>query len=99
MGLISAQSSLDYNKRIETAYTLETKMSALPKEQLDLEGAKNYIDDTFGKSDDFIVEPAIVEAANDQAPLTLFGRFVAYMDAWTQSSYDAWEKAGKPRRY
>ena len=71
-------------------------MSALPKEQLDLEGAKNYIDDTFGKSDDFIVEPAIVEAANDQAPLTLFGRFVAYMDAWTQSSYESWEKSGKP---
>ena len=36
--------------------------------------------------------------ANDPAALPLFTRFVAYMDAWTQSSYDAWEKSGRPER-
>jgi hypothetical protein len=36
--------------------------------------------------------------ANDPAKTTLFARFVAYMDAWTQSSYDAWEKSGRPER-
>jgi hypothetical protein len=66
-------------------------MSALPKEQLDLEVTTDYTNDTFGKTSNFIVE-----AANDQVPLTLFGRFVAYMDAWTQSSYESWEKSGKP---
>jgi hypothetical protein len=73
-------------------------MSALPKEQLDLDVVNGQMDAIFGKPDDFIVEPAIVEAANDQVPLTLFGRFVAFMAAWTQHSYDAWEKAGKPEQ-
>jgi hypothetical protein len=30
--------------------------------------------------------------ANDPAALPLFARFVAFMDAWTQSSYDSWAK-------
>ncbi|MGY9003275.1 MAG: hypothetical protein ACKVIF_08830, partial [Rhodospirillales bacterium] len=44
----------------------------------------NYINETFGRTSDFKVE-----AANDQVPLTLFGRFVAYMAAWSQHSYEA----------
>ena len=35
--------------------------------------------------------------SNDAKP-TLFARFVAYMDAWTNASYEAWDKAGKPPR-
>jgi hypothetical protein len=34
--------------------------------------------------------------ANDPAKTTLFARFVAFMDAWTQSSYEAWVKRDKP---
>jgi hypothetical protein len=71
-------------------------MSALPKEQTDLEVATDYIDDTFGKTSDFIVEPAIIEAANDQVPSTLFGKIYAFFDNWSQHSYDAWEKSGRP---
>ena len=39
-----------------------------------------------------VIEPATPVAS------TLFARFVAYMDAWTQSSYGAWEKSGRPER-
>ena len=39
-----------------------------------------------------IIEPATPVAS------TLFARFVAYMDAWTTASYDAWDKAGRPER-
>ena len=39
-----------------------------------------------------IIEPATPVAS------TLFARFVAYMDAWTNASYDAWEKSGRPER-
>ena len=38
-----------------------------------------------------IIEPATPVAS------TLFARFVAYMDAWTTASYDAWDKAGRPQ--
>ncbi len=38
-----------------------------------------------------IIEPATPVAS------TLFARFVAYMDAWTTASYDAWIKAGRPQ--
>jgi hypothetical protein len=50
--------------------------------------------------DDRYVEPAATKAANSNDPTkpTLFARFVAYMDAWTNASYEAWEKAGKPPR-
>jgi len=30
--------------------------------------------------------------------LTKTNRFYAWMDRWTQHSYDAWEKAGRPER-
>ena len=39
-----------------------------------------------------VIEPATPVAS------TLFALFVAYMDAWTQSSYGAWEKSGRPER-
>ena len=39
-----------------------------------------------------VIEPATPVAS------TLFARFVAYMDAWTNASYEAWDKAGKPPR-
>jgi len=39
-----------------------------------------------------VIEPATPVAS------TLFARFVAYMNAWTQSSYDSWEKSGRPER-
>jgi len=50
--------------------------------------------------DDRYVEPAATKAANSNDPTkpTLFARFVAYMDAWTNASYEAWEKAGRPPR-
>ena len=78
---------------------METTMSALPKEQPDLEGAKNYIDDTFGKTSDFIIEPTITKAANDPVASTVFGKIYAFFDAWTQHGYEAWEKAGRPHEY
>jgi hypothetical protein len=71
-------------------------MSARLKEQLDLEGIKDHINNIFGKSNDFIAEPAIVEAVNDQVPSTVFGKIYAFFDAWSQHSYYAWEKAGRP---
>ena len=39
-----------------------------------------------------------LEAANTNDPTkpTLFARLVAYMDAWSNASYEAWEKAGRP---
>jgi len=39
-----------------------------------------------------VIEPATPVAS------TLFARFVAYMDGWTNASYDAWEKSGRPER-
>ena len=39
-----------------------------------------------------VIEPATPVASK------LFARFVAYMDAWTNASYEAWEKAGRPPR-
>ena len=30
--------------------------------------------------------------------LTKTNRFYAWMDRWTQSSYEAWEKTGRPER-
>ena len=47
-----------------------------------------------------VIEPAATKAANSNDPTkpTLFARFVAYMDAWTNASYEAWEKAGRPPR-
>ena len=39
----------------------------------------------------------VIEPAAPAAP-SLFARFVAYMMAWTNASYDAWEKAGRPNR-
>ena len=41
----------------------------------------------------YMVEPIV----SDPTKLTLFARFVAYMDAWTNASYNAWEKAGRPK--
>ena len=41
----------------------------------------------------YMVEPIVSEPTK----LTLFARFVAYMDAWTTASYDAWDKAGRPQ--
>jgi|TARA_B110000263_G_C14988745_1_gene364999 hypothetical protein len=40
------------------------------------------------------------EAANTnkQVALTLSARIFNFFDAWTQHSYDAWEKAGRPPR-
>ena len=40
------------------------------------------------------------EAANNnkQVGPTLSARIYAFFDAWTQSSYEAWEKAGRPTR-
>ena len=37
-------------------------------------------------------------ANSNQAQLTFFARIVAFFGAWTQHSYDAWEKAGAPDR-
>ena len=40
------------------------------------------------------------EAANTNkwVALSLSARFVSFFDAWTQSSYEAWGKAGRPER-
>jgi hypothetical protein len=63
-------------------------MTALPK-------AKT-VDAIIGTTTDvkYMAEPLVTKAANanDPAALPLFARFVAFMDAWTQSSYDSWAK-------
>ena len=41
----------------------------------------------------YMVEPIV----SDPTKPTLFARFVAFFDAWTKASYDAWEKAGRPQ--
>jgi hypothetical protein len=48
----------------------------------------------------YMVEPTSTKAANSNDPvaLALFARLVDFFDAWTQSSYYAWEKAGRPER-
>ena len=37
----------------------------------------------------------VIEPATPVTP-TLSARIVAFFDDWTQHSYDAWEKAGRP---
>jgi hypothetical protein len=32
---------------------------------------------------------------NEQVALTLTARIIAFFDAWTQNSYDSWEKSGR----
>jgi hypothetical protein len=39
-----------------------------------------------------------VANSNERVKLILFARFVDFFDDWTQNSYDAWEKAGRPER-
>ena len=63
-------------------------MTALPK----------TVDAILGTTQDVRYIDSLEAAnANDPAKTTLFARFVAYMDAWTQASYDAWEKAGRAK--
>lgn len=40
---------------------------------------------------------APIKPATPVAP-TLSARIFNFFDAWTQHSYDAWEKAGRPER-
>ena len=58
----------------------------------------------YYNADEAIVSNYVAEVANDYAAnnnkpqLTILARFGAFFDAWTQHSYDAWEKAGGPDR-
>jgi hypothetical protein len=58
-------------------------MNAITKPDLILETVKEI---------KTIIEPATPVASS------LFSRFVAYMMEWSNASYDAWEKAGRPAR-
>ena len=48
----------------------------------------------------YMAEPVTTKAANanDPAKLTLSNRVVAFFDAWTESSYKAWDQSGRPER-
>jgi hypothetical protein len=70
----------------------ETKMSALPKDHIVPEVVIDHINDIFGKPDDFKVEPAVTEAANEDQPTN--GK-TNWFWSWTQSSYEAWDQSGK----
>ncbi len=69
-------------------------MTALPKTKT--------VDAIVGTIKDvkYMVEPLATKAANANDPvvLPLFVRFVAFFDAWTEASYNAWEKSGRPER-
>jgi hypothetical protein len=69
-------------------------MTALPK-------AKT-VDAIIGTTTDvkYMAEPPVTKAANanDPAALPLFARFVAFFDTWTEASYNAWDKSGRPER-
>ena len=45
----------------------------------------------------YMVEPVATKAANanDPAKPTPSNRFVAFLDAWTEASYNAWAKTDK----
>ena len=49
----------------------------------------------------FMAEPAATKAANanDPAKLTLSNRVYNFFDAWTEKSYNAWVKSGKPNNF
>jgi len=49
----------------------------------------------------FMAEPATTKAANanDPAKLTLSNRVYNFFDAWTEKSYNAWVKSGKPNNF
>jgi hypothetical protein len=42
----------------------------------------------------FMVEPVV----SDPTKITLSNRIFNFFDAWTNASYDAWEKSGRPER-
>ncbi len=56
-----------------------------------------------------ILKPDLIDGADEEVNfvnepipalsiLTKTDRFYAWLDRWTQSSYDAWEKSGRPER-
>ena len=49
----------------------------------------------------FMAEPATTKAANanDPAKLTLSNRVYNFFDVWTEKSYNAWVKSGKPNNF
>ena len=71
---------------------METKMSALLKKQLDIDLVKDQMDAIFGKPDDFKVEPAVIEAANDHLPTNIFAKWLC---SWTESAYRSYNASGK----
>ena len=71
---------------------METKVSALRKEQLDLKVVEDQMDAIFGKPDDFKVEPAVIEAANDYLPTNIFAKWLC---SWTESSFRSYNASGK----
>ena len=61
--------------------------------------ANKYYNSDKATVSNFVAEVANDYAANNNNPqLKLFARFVAFLGAWTQQSYEAWEKAGAPDR-
>jgi hypothetical protein len=48
-----------------------------------------------------MAEPVATKAANanDLAKLTLSNRVYNFFDVWTEKSYNAWVKSGKPNNF
>jgi hypothetical protein len=70
-------------------YWKEFTMNAISKPDLIL-GTVEEIKSIMERKRVGQIEPAAPVAS------TLSARFVAFMDAWTQSSYEAWVKRDKP---
>ncbi len=71
-------------------------MSVLPKEPLrsaKFQTVTAQMNAILGTCDKIIVEPTVVEAANDPAP-TKSNRFSAWIYRMTEANYNAWEKTG-----
>ena len=49
----------------------------------------------------YMAEPVATKAAdaNDPAKLTLSNRVYNFFDVWTEKSYNAWVKSGKPNNF
>ena len=61
--------------------------------------AKKYYNADEATLSEYISDLAEQSVANsNELQLTFFARIVAFFNAWTQHSYDAWEKAGTPDR-
>jgi hypothetical protein len=61
--------------------------------------ANKYYNADEATVSEYVSDLADQSAANNNEPkLTLLARFYNFFEQWTEQSYEAWKKAGKPPR-